>query len=98
MEIGTMVGIFLEVLHDKRHVLRAMLLVMFQECHSRELGSENAAVSLPNMLLTLAPPHNVGHVFGSGLRHGCQMRSHVVHAHAGLGFCDGGSVAIPLCI
>ena len=98
MEIGTMVGISSEVLHGKRNVGSAMLLVVFQECHSPELGSNNAAVSLPNILLGLGPPHNVGHMCRRGLRHGREMYSYVFHAHAGLGFCDGGSVAIPRCI
>ena len=90
-----MVGISFEVLHGKGNVCSAMLLVVFQECHGCDLGSENAAVSLPNILLGLGPPHNVGQLCRRGLRHGREMYSYVFHAHAGFGFCDGGSVAIP---
>ena len=98
MQVGTMVGCPLEVLHGQRNVGSAMLLIVLDEFHSGAFRSQDTTVSLPYVLLYLAPPCDVIHPCRYDLRHGCEVLPDFVQRHGLLGSCDGGPVAVPRCI
>ena len=87
-----------EVLHGQRDVGSTVLLVVLYEVHSGAFISQDAPVSLPYVLLRLAPPSHVVHPPRTCLRHGCEVRPYFDHGHDLLGLCDGGSIAVPRCI